>query len=278
MLIAARAVHDLSSAPFDKARLVYSELQNSEISLASPLLSYKSVASGSEHYRLGTERISLGPKQAFLAPADEEITVRIGRKAVGQCLYFEARDLATHVAGARSASFESEADHLAECFRLRLPVIGNLPRPRGDVLDPSDVDLFLASLASQLLRAQQTYRSTNLKRTANARELAARLETARDYILSNLDYALSLNQIAAAACLSRYHLSRQFALAYGLPPLRFHQRHRLLRARHRLESGESATMIARALGFSEVAAFSRAYKRIHGCPPSAHSSNIDQPH
>lgn len=278
MFVAAKASDDLKSAPVDTARLVYSELQNEEISLVSPLLSYKSVASGSEHYRLGSERISLGPKQAFLAPAHEEITVQIGRKTVGRCLYFEAQDLLAHVAGARTESLDSEAGDISGCFGLRLPVIGNLPGLHGTALDLSELDLFLASLASQLARADQVFRKIDLKRTANARELTARLETARDFIMSHLHRALSLDEIATAACLSRYHLSRQFALVYGLPPLRFHQRHRLLLARHQLERGESATMVSRTLGFSEVAAFSRAYKRTHGCPPSAHSSNIDQPH
>lgn len=278
MRIVANAADDLMNAPKAMARLVYSELQNAEISLTSPLLSYKSVASGLEQYRLGSERISLGPKQAFLAPADEKITVQIGRKAVGQCLYFKTHDLAAHLAGAQSASLESEPGPISDCFGLRLPLISNLPEVRNETLDASDLDSFLASLATQLARAQQTYHAIDLKRAANTRELTARLETARDHIMGHIDDTLSLDEIASAACLSRYHLSRQFSTVYGMPPLRFHQHQRLLGAKRQLESGDSATLVGRALGFSEVAAFSRAYKRIHGCPPSVHSSNIDQPH
>lgn len=277
MRVIAKAASDLSNASPDRAMLIYSELQPQELSLRSSLASYKSVVAGVEHYRLGADKISLGAKQAFLAPAEEDISVRIDRMTKGQCLYFKPRELFVHIAGAQSESLEEDDPVTHDVFGLRLPNVTHLPRAHNGVLDHSDLDAFLSKLATQLVRTQRLTRSIDLQRSANAIELVARLETARDFILNSLDQTLTLDQIAKACCLSRYHLSRQFSRAYGLPPLRFYQYHRLERAKQRLAEGESATSISETLGFSELAAFSRAYKRAHGCPPSAHSSKIDQP-
>lgn len=278
MRVTAKAASDLSTASLDRAMLIYSELQPQELSLRSPLASYKSVVAGVEHYRLGSEQISLGAKQSFLAPAEEDISVQIVRMTKGQCLYFKPQELFTHIAGAQSASLEEDYSFTHDVFGLRLPKVTDLPRAHNGILDHSDFDAFLFELATQLVRTQRLTRSIDLQRSANAIELVARLETARGFILDNLEQTLTLNEIAKAACLSRYHLSRQFSSAYDLPPLRFHQYHRLRRAKKRLAKGESPTAIAQSLGFSELAAFSRAYKRVHGCPPSAHSSNIGQSH
>ncbi|MEM1132142.1 MAG: AraC family transcriptional regulator [Pseudomonadota bacterium] len=275
----AKSAEDIPGHDFASAYLVCSELQREEFSLRSSKLSYKSVVSGIERYRVNGAPVTLCSGQAFLAPEKEEITVEIDRKAVGQCLYFESHDLDAHFSGVMSKDFCPHVNGFGEVLGLRLPVIPGFPAlQKGGRLDACAVDSFLARLAEQLARTQGILHAIDLQRPANARELAARLETARDFIMDHLDRPVMLDQIARAACLSRFHLARHFAAAYGLPPLRFHQHCRMQMARDRLQAGESVTQIAQSLRFSETAAFSRAYKRVHGQSPSAQKSNLDQPH
>ena len=98
----------------------------------------------------------------------------------------------------------------------------------------------------------------------------SRLFIARAYIHDNLHTRICLDAIADAACLSKYHLIRNFHRAFGAPPLRYHQTERIRAARHRVRNGEPLAIIAEDLGFADLSAFSRAYLRIHKVRPSLH--------
>jgi len=102
-----------------------------------------------------------------------------------------------------------------------------------------------------------------------------RLECARAYLHDYKDRAVSLEELAKAAAMSSFQLSRYFALAFGAPPSRYHRRIRLLAAAARLQRGEaSVTDVAFDTGYSELSAFSHAFAREFGCPPSAINSKL----
>jgi len=278
MRIVANLPNKLPGEDDDRTCLVRSELGRVELKLRSRLYSYKSVVEGHESYWLGGNAIKLRKGEAFLAPAREDIEVRVEDGAIGDCLYFQGRDLATHLGGASHGELSETLGGVSDLCGFRIPSVAGVPKAVEGALDHSDLEVFLSHLAERLARASGVYRKLDLDRGASARELVVRLETARDFILDNLGVGLTLDQIAKEACLSRFHLSRHFAAAYGAPPMRFHQAHRLKIARDRLRAGESVTSIANGLGFSEIASFSRAYKRVFGAAPSLEKSNFGQSH
>jgi AraC family transcriptional regulator len=76
-------------------------------------------------------------------------------------------------------------------------------------------------------------------------------------------------ELARRAYLSRFHFDRLVAAAIGEPPGVFRRRLLLERAAHRLVSGEDpVTDIALASGYGSLEAFSRAFARWYGRPPS----------
>lgn len=101
------------------------------------------------------------------------------------------------------------------------------------------------------------------------RRLAARLEVARRHLEENDDREVALDELAATAGVSKYHLARLFRAVYGQPPTRYHRELRLGRAAEQLAHGvASATAIAERFGFSDLGTFSRAFKRRYQSAPS----------
>jgi AraC family transcriptional regulator len=95
-----------------------------------------------------------------------------------------------------------------------------------------------------------------------------RLQRVLDYIETNLEGDLTLDQMASIACLSRYHFSRAFRQAVGQSPYRYVSTRRLDRAKALLMQGDRSLVdIALSLSFSSQANFTRAFRQATGQAP-----------
>lgn len=95
-----------------------------------------------------------------------------------------------------------------------------------------------------------------------------RLRAAVEFVEENLDDALTLGRMAAAARLSPYHFARQFKAATGLPPHQYVIARRVERAKRLLLEGElPLAEIASQVGFSSQSAFGLHFKRLTGVTP-----------
>jgi AraC-like DNA-binding protein len=101
-----------------------------------------------------------------------------------------------------------------------------------------------------------------------------RLCRARDLIHDRSDDALSLDELADAAGLSRFHFLRQFRRAYGKTPLAYLQEVRLKRARDLLGRGTSVTEACVSVGFSSVGSFSALFAKKMGMSPSQYQREV----
>lgn len=102
-------------------------------------------------------------------------------------------------------------------------------------------------------------------------EYRRRVNRAMDYIELHLSEPLPLERLAEVACFSRYHFHRIFFAQVGETPGQFIQRLRLEKAARLLASQRSrpVTDIAYECGFSDTAAFSRAFRLAWGRTPTA---------
>lgn len=95
-----------------------------------------------------------------------------------------------------------------------------------------------------------------------------RLQRVLDFVEEHLDESLSLDELCARACLSKFHFSRAFRIAVGTSPQRYIRARRLRMAKALLLEGrESLANIAFACQFSSQANFSRAFLSATGCTP-----------
>jgi AraC-like DNA-binding protein len=98
---------------------------------------------------------------------------------------------------------------------------------------------------------------------------SAQVKRACAFLHAHAGRTVSLDQLAAEAGGSKYHLVRTFHEAMGLPPHKYHLRLRLGRARELLAAGVSAADVALEIGFADQSHFYRAFKRAFGITPGA---------
>ena len=95
-----------------------------------------------------------------------------------------------------------------------------------------------------------------------------RISAVMEYISGHLTEDLSVDQIADAAYLSRYHLMHLFKQATGYTLGSYITEKRLLLARDLLRSGTPVTSVSFDCGFKNYSTFSRAYKKYFESTPS----------
>ncbi|MDA0179601.1 AraC family transcriptional regulator [Solirubrobacter phytolaccae] len=104
--------------------------------------------------------------------------------------------------------------------------------------------------------------------------MADRLRDLLDLVLSSLDDAVDGAVLAERAHFSRDHLDRLLAAATGESPVALRRRLLLERAAWQLRAGVTAAEAAELAGYGSVAAFSRAFSRAYGAPPSAFAGDV----
>lgn len=103
-----------------------------------------------------------------------------------------------------------------------------------------------------------------------------RLCKARDQLRDVGLTALSIDEIAKAAALSRFHFIRQFKAVFGETPVQCRTRSRLDRAKHLLVHGnDSVTDVCMAVGFTSLGSFSALFARRFGRSPSFYRQELN---
>jgi AraC family transcriptional regulator len=97
---------------------------------------------------------------------------------------------------------------------------------------------------------------------------ADRLRDVVDAVIDAIDERLDGRAVAARAMLSPFHFSRLVRAGIGEAPAAFRRRLLLERAAWRLGRGASVTDAGLEAGYEAIEAFSRAFTRAHGVPPS----------
>ncbi len=90
------------------------------------------------------------------------------------------------------------------------------------------------------------------------------------WIVRNLQGDLSVEILARRACMCPNHFSKAFKSVFGQPPRVFVENLRLNEARRRLSKRQKTIRgVAASVGFTDAAAFQRAYHRRFGASPSS---------
>jgi AraC family transcriptional regulator len=134
------------------------------------------------------------------------------------------------------------------------------------------VDSIASALALRLL-AHFTAAPALAVATPVAGELTARrFALVRDYIEHNLGEAITLEDLAHVAGVSRFHFARQFRTRTGESPMSYLLRTRVDRAKMLLRDSRTRVIdISAELGFADQSHFARTFRRLVGMPPSAYA-------
>ncbi|WP_164136501.1 helix-turn-helix transcriptional regulator [Stenotrophomonas maltophilia] len=101
-----------------------------------------------------------------------------------------------------------------------------------------------------------------------APQQVAALQRALRYVDEHLSQPLRVTELAAVACVSRFHLVRLFRSGTGASPLRYVRRRRIERARQLLPVAQlPMSCLAQQLGFFDQSHFVRSFRAETGCSP-----------
>ncbi|MGW4767831.1 helix-turn-helix transcriptional regulator [Nocardia sp. NPDC004278] len=105
--------------------------------------------------------------------------------------------------------------------------------------------------------------------------LLPHLRRARD--LADRDYAepLNLDELAAAAGVSKYHFLRAFAAVYGVTPAAYLAQRRIERAQDYLRATNlTVTEVCMLVGYSSLGSFSSKFRQLVGVTPSEYQAKF----
>lgn len=249
-------------------------------------LSVKTVVEGTVSWRVGGRDLTVDSASFLVLGSGERYSLAIeGPRAVETaCAFFRdgfveaiAQDASTPVQAAlddpaRPAPGLPWLSRLhADSGRGIVERVQTMARRASAQLLPSAAQEEFLLLGRELLLfyreiADRVGRLPALKPATRA-ELFRRVEVGREYLHSRAEGAVSLDEAARAACLSRYHFHRAFTQAYGRTPHAYATVLRLARARVLLEDGLPVEEAARSVGFSGAPAFTRSFRARYGVTP-----------
>jgi AraC-like DNA-binding protein len=134
-----------------------------------------------------------------------------------------------------------------------------------DDTDPLAVQSAFASLVGSVF---------GVARAPDGRVADRVLHRVREQLHDELERNLSLDELAAIAGLSKYHLVHRFSAAFGLPPHRYHLQLRLDRARVLLRDGRDIGDVATELGFADQSHLTRRFTRAFGVSPGRYRARM----
>jgi AraC-like DNA-binding protein len=100
------------------------------------------------------------------------------------------------------------------------------------------------------------------------------VEVARARILHSHRRMTSMTELAGITGMSRFHLSRIFRDATGLPPYQYFEQVRIARAKVMLRQGYSLSEVAMGLGFSDQSHFHRQFRDVGATTPGRYARAV----
>jgi AraC-like DNA-binding protein len=285
MSFASRVIHltdDFNSEDFPARfsnQVYYSCLSQFTPFSYRSIFSIKLTLQGSESYAVNHHHIRLSPGQLLVVNDGSEVE-GLGTSATSL---------------SRGLSFFIESDLLAEIHSGRQwltrneipegPILGQPidfdERPFVDetlsnslslftgrnALEPADYVSIGEVLLDHRFRFEDNLQRTQKVKRSTQLEIFRRVNTAQAFLNDSACLPFNLDDVARAACMSKFLLIRCFKNLVGTTPQQYHQRKRMEAAKQLLRCGHSVTETSRQLGFGNIHYFSRHFKKVAGHSP-----------
>jgi AraC family transcriptional regulator len=247
-------------------------------------LSVKMIESGSATFHVGRRRVVLEPGACLVVNEGDAYALDIASDVPVRAFSLHFRPgLGAEVAQARSIELRKALDFgngpmagpapqlrdelhaptpalLAAMDAVRQCMLGG--ERAGDVFESLFIGVLDRMLSDDSDRRQRANLALHAARPATRNELLRRAGWAHDFILSNYAEPMALDQIAAAAHLSKFHLLRVFHQAYGATPLTVLRARRAQAAAAMLQAGApDLAVVAESVGFGSRWAMQRALRQ-----------------
>lgn len=195
--------------------------------------------------------------QCWAGSAFDYVHYHVPRKALDDI----AADLAVRSAEGYRLAVVEEDLVLAQLTKSILPYIA-----RASSLSPLSVDYLQLLLGAHLLQRYARLQNSGRMATAGLRPLQKR--RVLELLNANLAGRVRIADLAQECRLSISHFARSFKASFGMPAHKWLVHRRVERSRELMaQTTESLAEIADEAGFTDQAAFTRAFRQIVGVSP-----------
>lgn len=267
-------------------KVIYSSLKDFEKETTNKGVSIKYVCRGAEFYQIDGAEYRVGPGQFLLINHRRDLRVQIHSEenVEGICLYLDPSWIADYQSSCQKSRQELLDDpfHQAgppkQCKEMVYPItqsplqkiLQGFQLPDRILPSPDLYYHLAAAIARHEWNTRQQIERINADKKSTREELHRRLMLAVNFIHDQLDQKLLIRDVARQACLSEFHFMRSFKQAFGVSPNQYILRQRIAKARQLLKTGKyTVGEVSSLCGFSDYHYFSRCFKKVMGCPPSA---------
>ena len=249
--------------------------------IKGPLSLFSNLA-GSSNMTVEGRRILLPPGYFFLTNLHQHYTLEVGKQHgpatetfnihFGED--FSRRTLA--VLFNPAGDFEDVGKDTTTFHNFLIPIDASFSQKieaiRTSGQDPQHEEVLLFELLELLVnhtrKLQADVGRVSLQKTSTRKEILRRLLIARDLIYSSPAGSPGLEEMAAAACMSKFHFLRLFREVFNETPVQFLRKVKVDRAKELLKLTEMPlAMVASAVGFPDSSTFSRVFRKVEGVYP-----------
>lgn len=164
-------------------------------------------------------------------------------------------------------SFHNKLHWRDERFNSILSELRNTNNEMKESELMAELLFYLLESNQQINRSQLSIKSV---KSSTREEISKRLTIAVDFIYSNFDKEISLDDLAAVSCVSKFHLVRLFKGFFKSTPHQFITQVRLSKAKALLhQQTGSIKEVATKVGFVNSSSFSRLFYQSTGFYPTA---------
>lgn len=265
--------------------IVSGRARHAEYATLTQTLSIKTARGGSETYAMGKRRLRVDDDSYLILNEGQTYSsvLQGDREAFSFCIFFRP-GMADEVLGAMSAPLSQAADEGLHCARRKsqfaehlrshdhvvTPVLTQLARDASAGIDHADeLEEALQNLLQRMIAAEHRVHTAERLiasvKPATRAELLRRVCWAADFICSNYANPITLDEMAAAASLSKFHLVRLFRQIHSVSPHQFLIKKRLAVAGRLLERADlNLGEVARLAGFGTRWSLFRHLRRTTG--------------
>ena len=221
----------------------------------------------------GWRRARWGPGSIGLNPAGLARTLRWQASSPQQLeslhVFFDASLVQDTL-----AAFGATTDRaFPDVFDLRAPDVVASARTLAWALRHKAPAIFAESAAVVLIGRVGAASVSAAVATSRALDVST-VRLVIDYMNDHVDQEITLDDLAAVAHVSKYHLIRTFKARTGLPPHAYLQQIRLRRASSLLcQTSASVTQIAHESGYRSASQFAAAFRRHYGQSPARYRAS-----
>lgn len=238
---------------------------------------------GSSFVKVDNRKTKIGDDCFFISNAGQTYTLEIDQKTEAETFNIHFGDrFVDELIESQSYSIEKLVD---ECktsaqpfsFHNRLVrktdhinrLITTLKTNKEELREAELLSELFTELFQQELKLSRSINDLpSLKKTTRD-ELIKRILVSTDYIHEFYNQSLSLDELANASCLSKFHFLRLFKIAMRQTPHQFIMQVRIEKSKELLKSSKlEVKHIADCVGFSDSSSFSRAFYQQVGAYPS----------